>query len=103
MRASSSTGISMGRGTVVRHVRLLSGLPAHGRVTIRCVGRRCPRIRAIADGRRAVVEMLARLAGRRFSPGDRLLITVTARGHTPERIEMRIRRGHKPLARLLAV
>jgi hypothetical protein len=90
------------RATVVRYIRLLSGLPARGRVTIRCAGPHCPRIRATAAGRRRVAKMLARLAGRRFAPGDRVLITVAAPGHRPERIELRIRRGRKPVGRLLS-
>ncbi|HEX3976603.1 MAG TPA: hypothetical protein VHW96_10080 [Solirubrobacteraceae bacterium] len=90
------------RGTVVRYVHLVSGLPQHGRVSIRCVGHHCPRIRATATGPHAIVKMLARLAGRRFGPGERLLITVTASGRRPERIELRFRPGHKPLARLLS-
>ena len=90
------------RGTVVRYVRAVSGLPRHGRVTIRCTGPRCPHVHATAAGPKAVAWMLARLAGRRFMPGDRLLITVTAPGHRPERIELRIRRGRKPVGRLLS-
>lgn len=90
------------RGTVVRFVKLVAGLPGDGRVTIRCTGPRCPRIHASAAGRRAVTRMLARLAGRRFVPGDRLLITVTARGRRPERIALSIRRGRRPLGRLLS-
>ena len=88
--------------TVVRDIRLLSGLPARGQVTITCAGPHCPRIRATAAGRRRVAKMLARLAGRPFAAGDRLLITVAAPGHRPERIELRIRRGRKPVGRLLS-
>ncbi len=90
------------RGTVVRYIRLLSGLPASGRVTVRCTGPHCPHVHASAARHKAVVKMLAKLTGRRFDPGDRLLITVTAPGHRPERIELRIRRGRKPLGRLLS-
>jgi hypothetical protein len=90
------------RGTVVRDVRLVSGLPARGRVTVRCTGSHCPHIHATAAGHKAVATMLAKLAGRRFVPGDRLLITVTAGGHRAERIELKIRRGRKPLGRLLS-
>jgi hypothetical protein len=90
------------RGTVVRYLRLVSGLPAHGRVTVRCTGPHSPRVHATAAGHKGVAKMLAKLAGRRFDPGDRVLITVTARGHRAERIELKIRRGRKPLGRLLS-
>jgi hypothetical protein len=33
--------------------------------------------------------------------GDRLLVTVTAPRHVTERIELKIRNGRKPAARLL--
>lgn len=89
------------RGTVVRYIKLVGGLPRHGRVTIRCAGPRCPRIHATAIGHRAVVKMLSKLGGRRFVPGDHVLITVTAPGHRAERIELQIRRRRRPLGRLL--
>jgi hypothetical protein len=81
---------------------VISGLPAHARLSVRCAGRHCPRIRASAAGRRAVGRLLGKLADKRFSPGDRLFITVTAPGHRAERIALTIRRERKPLGRVLS-
>jgi hypothetical protein len=90
------------RGTVLRSVRVVSGLPAHARVSVRCAGRHCPRVRGSAIGRRAVRRLLGKLAGRRFSAGDRLFLTVTAPGRRAERIALTIRRERKPLGRVLS-
>jgi hypothetical protein len=87
--------------SAIRRIRLTSGLPAHGRVAVRCMGPRCPHIRATAAGHKAVARMLARLAGRRLRAGDRPLITVTAPRHRPEQVELRIRRGRTPVGRVL--
>jgi len=89
------------RGTVLRLVRV-SGLPAHARLTVRCLGRRCPRIRATASGRKPISRLLARLSRRRFLPGDRILLVVSAPGRRPERIALDIRRRRSPRARLLS-
>jgi hypothetical protein len=70
-------------------------------VAVRCAGRHCPRLRASARGPRKVAKMLRGLWGRRLRAGQTLLITVTARRHTAERIAVKIRNGHKPSARLL--
>jgi hypothetical protein len=89
-----------GATTTVRSIRvthLLRG--AH--VAVRCSGKHCPRIRGAANGARKVATMLHRLGGRRLRVGQTLLITVTARHHTAERIALKIRNGHKPSARLL--
>jgi hypothetical protein len=70
-------------------------------VSVRCVGRHCPRLRAAATGLRKVAALLSRLGGLRLSAGQSLLITVTAPHHTPERVALGIRSGRKPTARLL--
>ena len=89
-----------GATTTLRSIRV-QHLPRAARLTVRCTGRHCPRLRASATGPRRVAALLGRLAGRRLSAGQSLLIIVTAPHHTPERIALGIRNGRKPTARLL--
>jgi hypothetical protein len=89
-----------GATTVLRSIRVAK-LPRNAHVAVRCAGRRCPRIRAGASGPRRVATLLHRLGGRRFRAGQRLLITVTAPRRRAERIELQIRDGRLPRARLL--
>ncbi len=89
-----------GSTTLLRRIRV-SHLPRNARVSVRCAGMHCPRLRASAIGPRRVATLLTRLAGRRLRAGQSLLITVAARRHRPERIEVRIRSGRMPLARLV--
>ena len=89
-----------GHGTVIRAIRV-RGLPRRARLAVSCQGRRCPRIRAHATGPKRIASLLKRLVGRRFAPGDVMLITVAAPGLRRERIQLHIRRGRVPLARLL--
>jgi hypothetical protein len=86
--------------TILRSVRV-AHLPRTARVAVRCTGIHCPRLRAGATGPRRVATLLRHLAGRHLHAGQTLLITVTAPHHTPERIALGIRNGHKPSARLL--
>jgi hypothetical protein len=89
-----------GATTVLRSLRV-THLLRGARVAVRCSGKHCPRIRGAATGARKVAAMLRRLGGRRLRAGQTLLITVTARRHTAERIAVTIHNGHKPSARLL--
>jgi hypothetical protein len=89
-----------GATTVLRSIRV-QNLARTARVAVRCAGRHCPRLRAGATGPRRVHVLLRRLAGRRLTAEQSLLITVTARHLRPERIELRIRKGRAPLAKLL--
>lgn len=86
--------------TLLRSIRV-THLPRRARVTVACLGSRCPRLGAHAKGQRKIARMLRRLGGRRLRAGQSLLITVTAPRHTAERIAVRIRDGLKPRARLL--
>lgn len=86
--------------TEVRKIRV-AHLPGNARVTVRCVGKHCPRLRARARGIRRVGAMLDKLVGRHLRPGQSLLLAVTAPQHTPERIALVIRYNRKPLAKLL--
>ena len=89
-----------GATTVLRSLRV-THLLRGARVAVRCSGKHCPRIRGSATGEGKVATMLRRLAGRRLRAGQTLLVTVTARRHTAERIAVKIRNGRKPSARLL--
>lgn len=89
-----------GPTTLLRSIRV-KHLLRNARVTVRCAGKHCPRLRTSATGPRKISAMLAHLAGRRLTAGQSLLITVTAPRHRPERIALGIRNGRKPTARLL--
>jgi hypothetical protein len=89
-----------GATTLLRSLRV-THLLRGARVAVRCSGKHCPRIKGSATGSRRVARLLRRLGGRRLRAGQTLLITVTARRHTAERIAVTIRKGHKPNVRLL--
>jgi hypothetical protein len=89
-----------GATTLLRSIRV-NHLLRGAKVAVRCSGKHCPRITAHATGARRVAKLLRTLGGRRLRAGQTLLITVTARRHTAERIAVTIRNGLKPSARLL--
>ena len=57
--------------------------------------------RSLRSGRSDLHLMLVALRRLRFHAGDRVLFTVTERGHTPQRSEVIIRAGRPPLAKPL--
>jgi hypothetical protein len=80
----------------------LGRVPARTGITVRCVGAGCPRpLRSAAHGERRVRRVLHGLLGHRYRTGDRLLLTLTAPGWKPERVQVTIRTSHKPGIRLL--
>jgi hypothetical protein len=89
-----------GRTTRLRSITV-KGLPRSVRVTVRCTGKGCPRLAMAARSARRVTSLLRALDGRRLTTGDTLLITVTAPHRRTERIQLQIRNGRKPVARLL--
>ena len=88
-----------GATTLLRQITA-ANLPRRGRITVACRGPRCPRLGARAATTHAAT-LLRRLSGRRLHAGDRMFITVTAPRRTAERIELDIRTGRRPAARLL--
>jgi hypothetical protein len=82
---------------VAMHVR---GVPSRGSISIACSGRGCPWHRKAAP-ERTIRRLLRSLAGRVLSAGDRLTFAVRAPNLITERIEVRIRNGVRPTARLL--
>jgi len=89
-----------GATTFLRSIRV-KHLLRNARVSVRCVGKHCPRLGGTAKGPRRVSVLLKRLGGRRLRAGQSLLITVTAPHHRAERIALDILNGRKPAARLL--
>jgi hypothetical protein len=89
-----------GNRTTLRSIAVQK-LTSHANVAVRCLGRGCPRLKVRSAGSRHVGRLLRGLGGKRFRADDRLRITVTARGRSPERIELRIRDNQLPQARLL--
>jgi len=74
--------------------------PRTATITVSCRGRGCPHPALAADDHR-VRRALVVLDGRIYRAGDRLMITLRARGYELERIAVRIRNGRIPKARLL--
>jgi hypothetical protein len=87
------------------HTRLIKvsteRAPPRGRVTVRCLGIRCPRLTVTSGAARHLKRVIGSLLAARFRAGQRLLITVTAPRLRAERIELLIRDGRQPSARLL--
>jgi hypothetical protein len=79
----------------------VSGLPRGATISVRCAGRRCPRLALAQENTPQVHRLLFALRGRRFHAGDTLYITLTAPRHQPEAIKLDIRNGLEPLARLV--
>jgi hypothetical protein len=75
-------------------------LPRHATITIACRGRSCPQ-RAHEARDRHVRSRLRALTGTRYHAGDQILITLRAPGRSPERVEILIRDGRLPAAKLL--
>jgi hypothetical protein len=92
-------------GWLYRHTTLHSiavhRLPRSGRVSVRCQGPACPRLKVKSDSVRHVARLLDALRGRRFTITDKLFITVSAPHRRTERIELQIRDNRRPRARLL--
>ncbi len=89
-----------GATTLLRSIRVRD-LPRKARLSVRCVGKHCPRLGFAVRGSRKVTRKLRSLAGRHLRAGQTLLITVTAPHHRAERIALDILDGRKPAARLL--
>jgi hypothetical protein len=75
-------------------------LPRRATVRLTCTGRHCPAKRFVAQpGRTAMLRH--RLSGATFAAGDRLVLTIGVPHRRAERVAIRIRRGRKPVMRLL--
>jgi hypothetical protein len=80
----------------------IATFPGDTRLTLRCLGRGCPRVAiASAVGTRGVRRLVRAWEGMRFRAGDRLLVTLTAPGYLPERAELLMRFANLPRVRLL--
>jgi hypothetical protein len=75
--------------------------PRRGRVTVRCVGRHCPKLKVAAGAPRHLANVIASLVHSRFTAGQKLMITVRSPHLRAERIEIGMRFNRKPTARLL--
>jgi hypothetical protein len=89
-----------GNHTLLRSISVQK-LPRKAHVSVGCAGRGCPRLKVRSASARHAGKLLRGLGGKRFRAGDKLHITVSAPRHSPERIELRIRDGRLPGARLL--
>ena len=74
-------------------------VPRRAGVTVTCRGRGCPARAQVASAH--VKRLLSSLAGQTYRAGDRLFITIRSPGQVPERIEVVIRSGREPTARLV--
>lgn len=77
-------------------------LPARGRVTLTCLGRRCPRLRVRRERAARAARIWRELEHARFRPRQRLVITFSAPRRRSEPIELIFRDGRTPRVRLLA-
>jgi hypothetical protein len=102
-----------GRVTTIRSASV-TRFPRRARLTVTCEGRHgCPTRRVMVHHRRVARRtrfsadgshlhaMLRRLIGRRFHAGDRVVFTVSERGHRSVRSEAIIRNGRRPRSRAL--
>lgn len=69
-------------------------------VGVSCKGRGCP-LSAVSARARRLPRLLLALAGQVYRAGDRVTITLRARGYGRERVEVKIRTGRIPEVRLL--
>lgn len=81
-------------------MRFVGHFPPHTRIRVSCAGPGCPRRARTADHRH-MRSLVSSLRGRVFHAGERLTITISAPGWTPERGRIRIRNGRVPVAKLL--
>jgi hypothetical protein len=84
-----------GRRTTVRRLRL-GGLVAGARVELRCKGKGCPVKRRAAKAAAGRVDLRRLLKRKPLRAGQRLTVTVTAPGHLPRTITLKVRKGKKP-------
>ena len=77
-----------------------SNLPPTANVLATCKGKRCP-FRSRRGTARAIKAFEHRLVGRAFVTGDKLGLTISARGRRAERAQVTIRHERIPRARLL--
>ena len=89
-----------GKHTTLRSITVQK-LPRNAHLSVRCQGRGCPRLEPRSAGARHAGKLLHALSDKRFRAGDELHITVTAPRRRAERIELQIRNGRLPKARLL--
>jgi hypothetical protein len=84
-------------------LRLRVKAPPKGAVAeLRCAGRRCPlRRKRVARIRRNRIDVFKALSKRqrRFRPGQRLQLRITAPGHIGKVVKFRLRRGRIPTGR----
>ncbi len=86
--------------TTLRSIKVQK-LTKHATVSVGCLGRGCPRLNVRSASAGHVSKLLHGLDGKRFRAGDKLHLTVTAPRRRAERIELEIRTGRLPGARLL--
>ncbi len=89
-----------GAHTTLRSITVAK-LPRNARLSVSCAGRGCPRLKVRSASAHRVSKLLHGLGGKRFRAGDKVHLTVTAPRHRAERIELQIRTGRLPGARLL--
>jgi hypothetical protein len=74
-------------------------IPHHAGISVSCRGRGCPKSADVASAH--VKRLLKSLAGHRYQAGDRIFVTIRVPGEVSERVELWIRYGKEPKAKLL--
>jgi hypothetical protein len=85
--------------TVLTRLSLFT-LPATAKILVTCTGKRCP-FKTRTGTAHGIQAFERRLAGSGFLPGDKLLLTISARDRRAERAQVTIRRERIPRAQLL--
>jgi hypothetical protein len=75
-------------------------LPATAKILVTCTGKRCP-FKTRTGTAHGIQAFEHRLVGSAFLPGDKLLLTISARDRRAERAQVTIRRERIPRAQLL--
>jgi hypothetical protein len=86
-------------GVTHLHRLTVPRMPRDATFAIKCKGKGCRQRTHV--GARRLHRLTRKLDGRAYRAGDRIMITITERRHKPERIEIEIRYGRGPRARLL--
>jgi hypothetical protein len=75
--------------------------PRRGKVSLRCAGKHCPKIRVRSGAVHHLKKLIASLTRTHFKAGQKLLITITSPHLRRERIQLTMRYNHWPSAKLL--
>jgi hypothetical protein len=89
-----------GKVTTLDSIRA-AGLPAHGQIVAKCLGRHCPAIHPSRVPVSRAGRLWTALKAASFTAGQRLRLTIRPRHGSAEQIQLRMRANRRPGQRLL--